>query len=323
MKMKKEKREISMMEFGQTLMPLSSAGPVDIKDFTIEILDGKVSIVLKGTQWVGLVDKAVAKFIIDLDNTLQNEFKKHGIDFPIHKNGLVSLKVTDGSTDLKVVLKILKEIKNMPNAKIILIGTMALLAVSAWKTSDIIEASNSKHLNKVQSEVLMAFAEASKTITHEDSEERLKKPLMNLLSSMAKEDKISILGISDPQKASVVKKKIAQKREKKSAATYYVDLPYTVTGLLTEGVRSSWRIVLKFGDASFRAKLELQKEEVAKLLEDYRTAYDNNTQITPDLQVTVEITKEGEIRNASVIGMGKARDKSRTLGEAMKAAKSQ
>ncbi len=288
-------------------------------DFDLESL--RLSIRISGTKWSGIVDKPIAKFLIDLDRRLTEELRGAGVDIPLSEHGLIALKIEEGSLEafLQYSKGILSQLDKMTLRDKILILAGILTALGIIYGPDIIDK-----LNAVKVEEVHARIEEGKSKERLDtikafttvlqSERELQQPLRALIDKMSPDDKISLPGHKEGVTKEVAKKTLA-KGTRQKPKRYYIDHRYIVHDLLTKNPKN-WQITLVYGDVAFRAKLLITTEEMTALLTAFNEAQVKGANISPDLHVTAEINEKG-ITSAEVVGLGAARENSRKLSEVL------
>jgi len=285
----------------------------------------QLQIKLSGPSWHGVIEKPVAKFLIDLDAMLADEFKSQGIVLPETNHGLVALQVKEGSWD--ALLKYSKDaaaaFSSMTPGQQILVAVTVLAAVGIYKASDIIKALKSVQLKKaeqdaeeIRSKERVELVEAVGKIVVEQA--RLQAPIRSLVNKMDENDKIELPAQEKPLKKSEAKETLAP-RPRSSTSVYYIDHRYRIEELSTKDPEN-WQIGISYGDVSFRAALELDESEVQKLLKDFQEAHEAGSAIAPDLHVNAKISAKG-VTSARVVGIGAPRQKAASLSNALKEAK--
>ncbi|HEY8902801.1 MAG TPA: hypothetical protein VIM48_03780 [Chthoniobacterales bacterium] len=284
---------------------------------------------LTGPAWAGVVDKPVAKFLVDLDEMLTDEFKSLGIPIPENTHGLVALQIQDGSWD--AVLKYSKEVfegfaKLKPTQQILIVGTV-LAVVGIPQTDKIISALNQPRVEQIKadeatkeeqtrSQERIALVNAVTKIGERERE--LQRPMRSLVNKMSDDDRIQL-----PGKAKALQKDEAKETFTSGARTkseqYYIDAPFKVESLNTKDPEH-WQIGLSFGDNYFRAEVLLSKEEMARLLKDFQEAHSAGKAIAPHMHVTAKVTEKGVV-SAKVVGLGEARMGAVRLSKALAEAK--
>lgn len=290
----------------------------DKENFRVDLKDLDLNLYVKGETWAGIVDRPLAKFILDLDKRLQNELAAVGVDVPKTPHGLLALQIKEGSLDAAFQYSkgILKAWNKMNPRSQILIIVALCGALGIVSTSEIIDALNKDDIEKIRSEERIELVRAVGEIAKSSKE--LQQPVKALVKSMDSEDLIKLPGKSSLLKKGQVNETLEASQRSK-AKTYYIDHCYVVQELSTK-TPGKWTITICYGGVSFRAKLLLAENEVAQLLEDFQEAHRRGSEIAPDLQVTAEISAKG-IRTAEVIAIGKPRKNATKLSEALTAQK--
>lgn len=287
---------------------------VDPDNFELDLNALDLRIKLKGEKWGGVVDKPVARFLLDLDKRLYQELAKVGIELPPSKHGVVALRIEEGSMEafLEYAKGILSEFRKMKPATQILVLVTILGIFGLTMGPDIIEKLEEKGIEEARSKERVELVKAVAAISQNTRD--LQQPVRTLVDTMAKEDQIILPGAAAPMKKDEVKKALV-KATRSKVISYYVDFPYIVEELSTKNP-GEWEIVLAFGDTSFRAKMQITEDEISELLAKFHEAHKNGTDIAPDLQVTAEINDKG-VRGAFVVGLGEPRERTVKLSEAL------
>jgi hypothetical protein len=295
-------------------------------DFQLDLGSLNLNLNIKGSNWGGIVDKPVAKFLVDFDNRIQTETRKLGYELPRNTHGVVALEIKEGSWE--ALLKFSKEfikIQNQmtPQARIILFSAI-LVGIGVWRGPDFVNAINAPALEKVkgdaQTEAEKAKGEAQAKLLEGvakvvASSRELQAPLRNhLIGSMTEEDTIRL-----PDTDERVNKKMAQasfgKTERSKPQTFYIDHVYTILSINMR--KTPWEVTLNYADVTFNAKLDISTEDARKLWEDFQTAHSRRSVLAPNLQVTARVNQKCEIVGAHVIGIGDPRDSSRKLSDVL------
>ncbi len=293
--------------------------------YHLDLEELRLRIRLSGPSWAGVIDKPVAKFLIDLDAMLADEFREQGIALPDTKHGLVALQVKDGSWD--AILKYSKDtataFSSMTPGQQILVVVTVLAAVGIYKAADIIKALQAVKLKKADGEQEAARArerielvEAVGKVASDQA--RLQAPIRNLVNKMSNEDKIELPAQIKPLSKQEVKEGLAP-RTRSKPTSYYVDHPYKVDDLLTKNPEN-WQIGLSYGDVSFRAALAITDDEIQKLFKDFQEAHAAGSVIAPDMNVTAKINERG-ISSAIVVGLDLPRKNAISLSDALQQAR--
>lgn len=285
----------------------------------------KLELKVQGESWHGVVDKAVAQFLLELDSTLTRKLGELGIDFEPTKHGIVSLKIEEGSLEafFKYGDKILRQFAKLkPQDKLLvsalLLGIFGLPGASliigkiTEPITQQIEATKDIELEKIRSQERARLVERLTEVNSASRE--LEKPVRGLVAKMESEDLISLPGRDEPLSKEAVKKTFNPVKRHKPKQ-YYIDHHYTVEELSTKNP-NEWSLTLSYGGILFKAKLHLNESDIDQLLEDYQSAHSNGSQITPPLHVTAEINAKG-VKSASVVGIGNPRAEARKLSDVL------
>lgn len=298
--------------------------------FEIDLANMEIRIFhLEGSKWNGAVDRTVAKFLLELDEKLTEELEKRGVDLPRSEHGILALRIKKGSTDayLEYVPQILEQLRLLTTGDKIMIMTGLLLTLGIWTGKGLMEKRAEIRMKELSNEAENAQREErlailDRTLSLAEAAAPLQAPMKRLISRMDEADVIQLPGMDRP-----VHQKTAQEHLEKptrmatKASTYYVDLPYIVEDLTTK-TAGKWTIGLRFGNFKFTAKVDLLHEQIASLLEEFKTAHAKGLNIAPHLQVTAEFNAKGlKPGSARVIGIGGPRPGSIKISEAVERAK--
>lgn len=287
---------------------------LDSSVYEFDLASLELKIRLSGPKWAGIVDKPIAKFLIDLDDMLNRELKKFGVELPESKHGLVALKIEDGSLEafLQYSKGIFQELRKMKPWQQILLATTILGALGINASSSIIEALNQAKIEEIRASERVSLVEAVTAI--EANSREVQAPVRKLVANMGDEDTV-LLPVSETPLKKAQANEALVKSTRSKPKTYFVDHRYIVQELLTKDPEN-WEIGLRFGDVSFRAKILLTHDQVSSLMADFQAAHQKGSEIAPDLQVTATINERG-IQNASLVGIGEPRADSLRLSEAL------
>lgn len=269
-------------------------------------------IYITGTSWAGIVDRPLAKFLLDLDKKLTDELLKHGIDLPRTPHGLVALRVEDGSLDaiLQYAKGILPAVKKMKTRDQVFIYIVLATSLGFVMGGDLIEKFQGASVRKIEADERVQMIEAVGKVI--EAARDLQQPTRSLVNNLNEEDKITLPGQPEPLSKKAAKE-VLIKGTRSKPSQFYIDGNYIVQELTTK-TPGEWEIGLQWGEETFRAKLMLSAEDITELMDSFQLAHLSGSNIAPDLQVTAMINDKG-VQSATVIGMGDRRDKAMTLGE--------
>lgn len=281
-------------------------------DLDIESLDLRVRI--SGPRWSGLVDRPIAKFLVDLDKKLQDELSKVGLELPTHEHGIVAIQLTEGSADLllKYAKDVIKEFRKMKPSQQIAILVALVAAFGLYISPQIINAINAPKIEAARSKERVELVSTVAALV--DSSKQLQQPLKSLVGSMDEKDTIKLPAFESPISKEVAKD-IFEKAERTKSNSHYVDQAYEVLELSTRKP-NAWEVALRYGGVTFRAKIMLSADEMKKLMAEFQAAHERGVLIAPDLHVTAQINEKG-IRSAMVVGVGAARSGNEGLATAL------
>lgn len=293
--------------------------------FTFEIEKQNLRIHLKGPRWTGVVDSAVASFLLELDKRIREELVRHAVPIPKDDHGFVVLRVSEGSliAQIEINPEILNALADWPTEAKIVVATTFVVALGVWKGFEYLKVAAEAKTEQIKAnkDTLMAEAHLKLVDTLCDitrDAANLQAPTRKLIGKMTEADLITLPGAVKPVKKDDAKIVLSARTTRSKSRTYYIDQLYVVESLTTKPKK--WEIGLRYGTVSFKAKLELSDKEVSKLLADYETAHAKGSEISPPLQVTAEISPKG-IRSAIVVGIGKPRPNNKGIAAALKAEK--
>lgn len=288
--------------------------------FNLDIADLNLKIYLQGPKWTGRVDRPVAQFLLDLDKRLNEELENLGVELPESQHGLVALRIESGSLQafLEYAPQVYEHIQALAGPQKVAIFATVLTSFGLLRTVRSHLKNSNEDAEVVDTEVHQARSREIMLDRLEASAPQLQQPLKKLIGAMDKGDAIILPGESSPIKKEDAKKVLdIVKPEAPKANSYYIDQHYIIENLETKPDKV-WRISLRYGDLSFKAKLLIRQEEISDLLARYREAHAQGRSISADLQVVAEIDSKGvKSTTAAVVGVGKPRPKSAKLSEAL------
>lgn len=289
-------------------------------DYSFDLSTLKLKIKLSGPRWAGIVDKPLAKFLLELDKVVQSELNRMGVHVPDGDHGLVALKIEDGSMEafLQYSKGIFQEIRKMTLKQQLLISVTILTAIGLPVAPSIISALNEPGIAATESEERVNLIKSVGEVLEKTYV--IQKPVRGLIGDMDGRDRLELPGAPEPMKKEQAKAALAKASKSEKPDTYHIDGRYIVQELLTKDPEN-WVIGLNFGTVSFRAKILLTHEQVSSLMADFQAAHAKGTEIAPDFQVTATIDAQGNIKKATVVGMGEPRDEAVKLSTALKQAK--
>lgn len=306
---------------------------LDAKDEGAEVFDitkykdATLSIRIRGKKWNGLVDKNVAKFILDAEKQIKDVLDDEGIDYEIPKNGIIRLEVKNGSTELiQQIPEAIKILKTMTPEQIFLVTGAISVIIGAFKMPDIIRAVQARRIRQIEAEENVRLAEMQKEQLEnvvdqmarlQTREYALEQPRRSLVNKMDDADSIDCGGKEGLTKSQVKKK--FEKADRSKMENFYIDGTYIIEKLDTPE-SGDWKVKLKYGDVSFKADLKLDAVQLDKFVESYTTARKENKSVSSKLQVTATINNKG-IGKAEVVGIGKKRESAQKLSKALAIAK--
>lgn len=291
--------------------------------FDLDIAKLKIKIHLEGPKWTGRVDRPVAKFLIDLDNQLRKAFSAVGIELPETEHGLIALRIEKGSLSafIEYAPQILESLSLLAAPQRVVVLSAILTSVGLirnlrgqLKDEVPVEQADPNGVEAMKANERSLMLSQLKQI--DESAGQLQNPLKSLIKTMDEKDRITLPGSPKPQVKDVAKESLTKQVSTKAKTTnYYIDHPYIVENLQTKQT-GKWSVTLRFGDVSFNAALNLDRKDIDNLLAEYREAHAHERKIAPHLQVTADISSRSI--KAAVIGIGKPRERSRSLPEVLR-----
>jgi hypothetical protein len=287
----------------------------DPERFQLDLRDLDLRIKLKGDRWGGVVDRPIAKFLLDLDKRLHSEMERVGLPLPKSDHGVVALRIEEGSMEafLEYAKGYMQQFNKMNTRSQILLLIALLGALGIWMSPEIIEKLNAPKLATNASEERVELVKAVAALA--DNQREIQAPMRGLVNSMAPDDKLVLPGSAEEVTKKEVKASVLVKATRSKSYQYYIDFPFVVQELSTRKP-GEWEIGLAFGETTFRAKMMVTEDEVSSILAAFQEAHAKGSEISPDLQVTAEINDKG-VRAATVIGVGPKRKSAISLGEAV------
>ncbi len=283
--------------------------------FEIDISKLQLRVYLRGPSWSGIVDRPLAKFLLDLDKKITDELAVHGIELPITQHGFVALKIKEGSMDavLQYAKGIMQEVRKLKPQQQVFILAVLLTALGLPLASGIIDKLEAPQIARIASSERVALVEAVAKVVEASRTRELQQPIRSLVNQMKTDDEIILPGQATPLKRHEAKDSFT-KASRAKPETFYIDSRYIVEGLTTK-TPDDWEITLKWGEVTFKAKLMVSSPEITELMESFQLAHASGSNIAPDFQVTASINAKG-IQSATVVGLGDQRKNSVTIGDA-------
>lgn len=293
-------------------------------DYVIDISSLNLNVNIKGGNWGGIVDKPVAKFILEFDRAIRNQLRELGYDLPKSKHGVVAFEVKEGSMDawLQLSKEFVELFKAVPLESQIALLTAILTGLGLVKLPSIVRAFMEARLEEVKGQNSVAAEKARGESTEKllsqveavvAASRELQAPLRsNLVGTMTENDVIQLPSTEEPLTKSQAKRELS-KGTRSKVENYYIDHVYIVSSINMK--KSPWEVGLEYGDVSFSAKLILSQKDADKLWSGFQEAHKKDRKIAPDLQVTARINGKQEIKSAEIVGIGKPRSDSRKLSD--------
>lgn len=287
------------------------------EEFDLGLDELNLRIYLKGKAWAGVVDRPLAKFLIDLDKMLTEELKKAAIALPVSEHGLIALRVEDGSMEafLQYAKGILAEIRKLKPKDQIFIIMLLTVALGVPTAPDIIEKLNEPNLARIASQERVQLIEAVADVVEASRTREIQQPIRSLIGQMGADDVIQLPGQADTLKKEDAKA-LLTKGTRAKPTLFHIDGRYIVEGLTTKKP-GQWVISLKWGEVMFKAKVLLTSAEITELMEAFQLAHESGQDIAPEFQIAADFTPSGEIKSATVTGLAEQRDDAQTIGQVM------
>ena len=306
--------------------------------YQINLADFDLRVYLKGPRWSGLVDRPVAKFLLEFDARIRKELDNVGFELPKVNHGLVALNVKEGSLDaaLEFSKEFITLVKTVPLEAQIAMFSAVLVALGIWKGPDWITALKSDKLEKIKKdgekavEEIRAQAVVDTEVARGDSNDKLlsriegivaasrdlQAPLRtNLINNMTPADKIELPAGQEPlTKAQATGTLVKGTRSK--PVSLYIDHVYIIQSINMK--KAPYEVSLEYGEINFTARLIISKKESDSLWNAFKEAHIRGKTIAEALQVNARINGKGEVIDAEVTGLGKPRSNSKTLSEALR-----
>lgn len=296
------------------------------------IVDDKLSFRVVGESWNGMVNKTVAKFVINAEERIKDLCVKEGIDYPKTKHGLIQIEVKEGSllafVKIEKILEAAAKNGMTPEQLITLVMAVAVIT-GLFTASKIIEKLNEVRSIKAKGEIEVekekAEVEKEKIRADErlkmveilrpvaNSERALETPLRGIIEKMEPADRISIGGGEKLTK--VEAKRSLSKATRAKPEFHQIDHVYFIENFKTEEGRG-WSVKLKYGDVAFVATWGLDHEDEDKFLANYSSSKDRS-KVNLALHVNAKILR-GKVSEAELVGLGNPREDAVKLGVTLK-----
>jgi hypothetical protein len=312
-------------EIGALLAELVEAHFDGSTEFDYKSLNGvSLSLRIKGKSWGGVVNKTVARFVLNAEREIQKLCEESGIDLPDSKHGFIQIEIEEGSLlaflNLDTILENAEKMGMDSGDLILIISSLAVLA-GILKASEIIgkcseaklakiKGENEVEKEKIRSEERLKIVGLLAPV--EKSERNLEAPLRGLVGKMDKGDTIEIDGKEPLSKAEITKNFTKSVRAKPEL--YHIDHVYIVENLKTEEGKP-WEVKIRYGDRSFPAILKLDILQQEEFVAGYGKA-GKSGKVAADLHVTAKVSRKG-VSKAEVVGLGKPRETAIKLSKAL------
>lgn len=295
--------------------------------FTIDIAALDLKVHIKGKNWSGLVDKPVAKFIVEFDEKIRRELKNAGVTLPKTDHGVIALEVREGSMDgwIQLTKEFVALYKSVDLGSQIALLAAIVTGLGIYRLPTIIAAINAPSQKRAESEGETAIEKA-----RGKSQERLLKsvegvvaasrelqaPLRtNLIGKMGENDVIELPESPKPMSKAEASNKLSKSTRSKPTS-HYVDHVYLIQSVNMK--KSPYEVALEYGDVAFTAKLILSDEDSQKLWEEFKAAHAKGSVAALPLQVTARINLKKEVVDGEVVGIGGVREGSKKLSQLLK-----
>ena len=286
-------------------------------EFRIDLDKLDLNIHLTGPKWAGIVDRPVAKFLLEFDRKITLELRNLGVDIPKNDHGIVGLEVKEGSMDawVKPTQEFLNILKSMPLENQILWLAAILVGLGIYKFPTIIAAIKAPQaaveLETARGETQAKLLKGVEEIVAISRD--LQAPLRsNLIDKMGSEDKIELPTSEEPM-TKIQARQTLVKGSRAKPQSHYIDHVYIIQAINMK--KSPWEVSLAYGEVSFPSKLILSTEDAQSLWGAFQEAHSQNSSIAKPLQVTARINGKKEIIDAEVVRIGTPRESSKKLSE--------
>lgn len=316
-----------------------SAGLISLKDLHFSD-DFTVKIKLKGDQWDGKIDYKIAKFVLNIQNSVLNIYNKTSPKMITYKSIpeefdklKIKVDIKNGSTELVIAFnELLQTIQSLPTdiGSTILIGFGALCGIYTLKGTingfherakeiSRIEAERDKRLAEIETQ--NKFADIVKTSLHIVSENS--KATYELAKNLSEND-IFIVNQINMSKSEALEAYYVPETEDSSdepkSLTVKIDEEYQVKAAFMEKqeVQLSFR-----GAKSFKATTrDMQQQDKELLYKQFAEA--DMLAISPSIRLQINaIVTEGTIAHATIVKIGAPRPGFLSIFKALEASISQ
>lgn len=291
--------------------------------FFSEEFDFKIK--LKGDKWDGLVDYEIANFIINIQNQINALYKEVTFDDPRYKRipkdvaqGIkVKVKIEFGCSLFTINLgdPLKSFFKNISGKeKVMMASIVSAIICASFIGCSYIESHNElekiKEMNKEKSELIHIL---DKTLDKLDSTYH---PISSLVDSMDDKDHIEFVNSNRKYPADEIKIQVKPAKTKKiDSSTHYIDDEYEILRIYKDSDQAS----ICIDGFSFLASTEpLSDNDKGKLHDIFKRAHLNKEPALLDLQIGISVDQK-QLHNAYIVGIGKKRDNSISIFDAINA----
>ena len=321
-------------KLGRILQDSVAAHFAGDESFEIEGLEElRVQIRIEGSRWGGFMNQTTAKFLLKLEESLEMIYSEVGL--PIPSDGIIKMRISEGSWFSEIDFSNLADFLNkMEPKKIAYVAGAVSVALCVYQLPEIIEKTTAVQVAQIEADskgkVLDARVEEEKieaqTIEKvvsllapvQEQTRELQAPMRSILKKLDKADAIQISGMDVVKSKEKFTEIRIEKGVRNKAEKPRVDLLYIVEGISTVKGKK-WKANIRWGEVHFTATIDLDIVDLSAFLKIYEQA-NPDSDLTQNLHVNLKVSG-GEIREASIIGLGKPRDGAISLDEAMKADK--
>jgi len=258
-----------------------------------------ISIKLKGESWDGCVDVRVARFVTELQKSVDRCRSQAGLDGD--SQSLVKVQVKNGSTEIATDLfQLIKDLSaNLSPAQTMVIAlTLIGCGFLGWSLKVVLAHIESKHAATVDSEEKKELLGTLKLALNQLDPEKAPR---TLISNMSKEDTIALQAYDHPLTREEAREKYPRKR-RVTPSDLKIDDNYLIGSISLEG---SVRLTLSRHEIEFKAELSESIPEADKdaFLVKVRAAIDTHSTLRMALHIDGRVGDK--IHSAKIVGIDK------------------
>lgn len=308
--MKKITSYEELLEFAENVLEgKSKIGTIEITDD----LDYKIK--LKGTIWDGSIDFRIAKYIIDIQKTIDSILKD--ADIPLDKNNrpIVKFRVEKGCSliEVKISDAIKYIMENMSGGQKTFVAVIAILStVGFFTTTKILEYKEKVDQNQTNQVILQSYDKAFQEVIKKVPS--YEKPMRGLTSNLEEKDTINN-SLTGEELSQTEAKKQYPGKSKFKAQNVYIDGNYLITAIKLE----TGAITIEDGGNHFDCLSSLTNQELKDLFDKVQTAYTQKQGFKLDLKITAKYFKgSNTLRDLVIYEIGAPRSGSQTIDSLLK-----